>query len=268
MKYIKVFGERNTGTNFLVELLDSNTNLRHLIHRDKTRNRAELNKLVSAYPRLKKSEISRKIILERITDAKREKDFLNNFGWKHAAINSDKMEKSDLFQDTLFLCLIRNPWRFISALHKRPYNYLPKAKKELRSFIQSPLITTTRDGLEESLLNTPVDLWNKKVASYQHFQRVHPERVMILYYEEIMNDIDHFLLELKPFCKVSKQTKIPISSTKKDKKTFNDYRREVQLYSPLESIGAKCTKLITKKLDKRIFNQTIYKKLSNFKDIC
>ena len=265
--HVKVIGERNTGTNFLVELINSNTDLINLIHPDKSRCRSKLKQLISRYPELKKSALSRKMVMERLIDAERENDFHNNFGWKHAAINTQRMQESSLFEDTLFLCLIRNPWRFVSALHRRPYNYLPKAKKKLESFIQSPLLTNNRDGLQESILANPVDLWNKKVASYQKFQLIHPERVKIIYYEELIIDIDNFLRMLAPFCQLSEQINIPFSSTKKDNKTFSDYKEEAESYSPLKSIGAKCTNLIAKKLDKKVFKHTIYRNMPNFKGI-
>jgi hypothetical protein len=207
------------------------------------------------------------MIKERLIDTETANSFCKNFGWKHAAISPQQMQKSSLFEDTLFICLIRNPWRFISALHRRPYHYIPAAKKELEDFIQSPLLTNARDGLEDFVLSTPVDLWNKKIASYQTFQLLYPERVKIVYYEEVITEIDSFLHLLTPFCSVNNEKSVPISSTKNDNKTFIDYKKEVELYSPIKSIGKKCTSLITQKLNKRVFKKTIYRSLPNFKGI-
>lgn len=262
--FAKVFGERNTGTNFLVKLLKLNTNLTNLTHPRGLSGAENFNRLIESYPSLASSRVAKQFIRQRLLDSERKKDFSVNYGWKHAALDYRQIQEQPRFADTLFLCLVRNPWRFTSALHRRPYNYLPEASKDLKKFITSPLITNERDGLVEACLETPVDLWNKKVLSYFDFASHHPVNVQVVYYEQIISNIDSFFDGLLKFCDVNVHRSIPQESTKKDAKSFTDYKREVENYSPVEALGNEVTKLISERIDKRVFQQTIYNSLDQY----
>ncbi len=266
--FAKVFGERNTGTNFLVKLLDANTNLINLTHSNKNDyKKRRMQQLTLWNAKELKSEQTRDFLKQRLVDAEREREFHLNFGWKHAKIQIERIENLPRFKDTLFICLIRNPWRFISALHRRPYNYLPKSKKNFEDFILSPLITNQRDGITDCFLDNPVELWNLKVNSYFNFAQKHPSNVRIVYYEEIMQDTQQFLDNLSSFCCLKNNIIIPQESTKNDKKTFEDYKQEVLNYSPLKVLGDKPTELISDRLDHTVFAKTIYSKMTSFMNL-
>ena len=181
--FVKVYGERNTGTHFLSKLLKINTDLAELRARKVTEKKTELKTLLSSFSSIEQSPVMRRLIRERLIDAQRDRQFEENFGWKHAAVDTRRVEMNPQFNQTLFICLIRNPWRFISALHRRPYNYLPEVADSLKDFIVSPLIANSRDGLKNVFQPNPVELWNQKVASYLEFAGKYPENVRILYYE-------------------------------------------------------------------------------------
>lgn len=274
--FIKVFGERNTGTHFLIQLLRDNTNAELLIHEDgpRQRSRENFNKILTCYPHFaEKNQALRSLIIERFIDSDRERDFAENYGWKHAAVNAEELKRNPKFHNTLFVCLIRNPWRFISALHRRPYNIFPAPKTSLEEFIQSPLLANARDNLIEPYISSPVELWNKKVASYIDLKDTCPTNVVIAYYEEIICDIPAFLSSLRFFCKTKAEPVIPTRSTKRDtktltrdNKTFSDYKAEVERYSPQHALGVKACNLITERINTNIFEQTIYKQYSQYNE--
>ena len=130
--YIKVFGERNTGTNFLCKLLKDNSNLNCLEHGSNKNINDLKNELIQKHfiqtslnKQLDKQQLFA-LIKEQLIDKQRSLEFNLNFGWKHAKINPDRIKKCPLYEKTIFICLIRNPWRFTYALHKRPYNIFPQ----------------------------------------------------------------------------------------------------------------------------------------------
>ena len=269
--FVKVYGERNTGTHFLSKLLKINTDLAELRARKVTRKKSELKKLLSSFSSIEQSPVMRRLIRERLIDAQRERQFEENFGWKHAAVDIRRVEMNPQFDQTLFICLIRNPWRFISALHRRPYNYLPEVADSLKDFIVSPLIANSRDGLKNVFQPNPVELWNQKVASYLEFAGKYPENVRILYYESLLMDVEGFLKSIKDCCKVKPKTKIPSRSTKRsiktskrDSKTFQDYKREVEQYDPSNALGFEKAVLIQQRLDKNVFAKTLYASLRQY----
>ena len=266
--FIKVFGERNTGTHFLIKLLRNNTNAELLVHPDGASEgtRKNFERMVACYPDLTKSNPAlRSLILERLIDSDRAKDIPEYYGWKHAAVNAIQLQQNPKFEKTLFVCLVRNPWRFISALQRRPYNLFPRPQTDLSDFIQQPILTNARDNLAESYLSSPVELWNKKTESYLKLKTDCPTNVVIAYYEDVICDVSKFLNGLQFFCEVKSPAKIPKRSTKRDtktherdEKTFSDYKTEVEQYSPLESLGDKACSLIAERIDLNIFQKTYY----------
>jgi len=274
LMFIKVFGERNTGTHFLIKLLRKNTNAELLVHPDGASEATHKNfeHIIACYPDLVKGNPAlRSAILERLIDSDRSKDFSDYYGWKHAAVNTNQLKQNPKFEKTLFICLIRNPWRFISALHRRPYNLFPQPFQHLTDFIQQPLIMNSRDNLIESYISSPVELWNKKTESYLKLKNDCPTNVVIAYYEDVICDVSRFLNSLQFFCEVKSPPKIPNQSTKRDiktreqdKKTFSDYKDEVERYSPLSALGDKACNLIAERIDKYVFRKTYYAQHSQY----
>lgn len=266
--FIKVFGERNTGTHFLIKLLRNNTDAELLVHPDgaSDETRKNFEHIITCNPDITQSNPAlRSIILERLIDSDRMKNIPEYYGWKHAAVSANQLKQNPKFEQTLFICLIRNPWRFVSALHRRPYNLFPKPCTDLTEFIQKPILTNARDNLTESYLSSPVDLWNKKTDSYLQLKKSCPANVAIAYYEDVICDVPRFLNDLQFFCEIKSPPKIPNQSTKRDtktherdEKTFSDYKNEVEHYSPLTALGERACHLIAERIDQDVFRQTYY----------
>jgi hypothetical protein len=263
--YCKIFGERNTGTNFLTKIIRLNTDLQHIdsssIRRSSQkkdaiiRNCIQKNLIPVSAPII--NQYLAPLVLDRFIDEQREDEFAITFGWKHARILKDKIMQSQRYSDTLFICLIRNPWRFISALHKRPYNLFPKVKCTLEEFIAMPCLANQRDGLEDLLVINPVDFWNQKVSSYFSFAD-ESNQVLIIYYEELVCDPESFLNKLRTFCKVSDKMTIPSNSTKGDPRSFDDYRQEALHYDARKTLGNLAYTMILERLDHKVLEKTIY----------
>lgn len=263
--YCKIFGERNTGTNFLTRFIRLNTDLEYIDSqsirksvqkRDAIiRNCIQENLIPVAAPII--NQYLAPLVLDRLIDEQREDEFETTFGWKHARVLKDRIMKSPRYSDTLFVCLIRNPWRFISALHKRPYNLFPKVKCTLEQFITMPCLANQRDALDDLLVINPVDFWNQKVNSYFSFADA-SNQVLIIYYEQLVADPELFTDQLRTFCSVSDKLVIPSNSTKGDPQTFDDYRREAQNYDARKILGDRAYTMIQERLDNKVLAKTLY----------
>jgi hypothetical protein len=260
---VKVFGERNTGTNFLNQLLTRNTDLQVLGHGNNDNARRKLKEIRQSAVRIgsadKFSPQVNRLILNRLIDEERKLEYLDNFGWKHSRVLVDELEKSPHKSSTLFVFLVRNPWRFVSALHRRPYNLFPAPRPDsnISCFIDSQFLANERDNMPSLIVDGPVEFWNKKVKSYFDCCEVF-DNAIVCYYENIVTAIDEFMAVISPVCNVSKEIKIPIDSTKNDNKTFDQYRQEVLSYDPVKALGLDVYSKILERIDVDVLHRTIY----------
>ena len=167
--------------------------------------------------------------------------------------------KSLLIKFYLIYLLIRNPWRFVSALHRRPYNLFPAPHpgSNLSCFVESQILANERDNMPSLLVNNPVELWNEKVKSYFDCCEV-LDNAIICYYENIVTAVDEFVAAISPVCSVSKEVQIPIDSTKNDNKTYDQYRQEVLSYDPVKILGDDVYSKILERIDVNVLRRTIY----------
>lgn len=262
--FCKTFGERNTGTRFLNQLISINTDLQVIGQPPKDEPRKRQEQLIkkhfgrnSPIKRLALDDYISPLIENRLIDKQMQSDFDLYYGWKHARVNIKKVMASSRYGDTVFVCLVRNPWRFVSALHRRSYNLFPKTDCTLEEFIKLPFLAHERDELEDIFITNPVDLWNQKVRSYFDFAEA-SERVIIAYYEDVVADAAAFLNKLSGYCALAETTTIPSKSTKKDDKSFEQYREEAINYDPKAALGSEIYDQIYEKLDKEVLQKTKY----------
>jgi hypothetical protein len=255
--YVKVFGERNTGTNFLNQLLLLNVDATVLDHGTNARASTRL----SRFSCLSASE--QLLFFERLVDQDRHDEYPQNYGWKHSFLTLATLQGSPLFGSTAFLLLIRNPFRFLSSLHRRPYNLLPRPTGSLADFIAAPLLANQRDGLDDVFVENPVDLWNRKVASFFDVQSALPHQARIIAYEQLVADPENHIrclsqldLRLRP-----EPCRIPARSTKGDGLSFTDYQQEARSYDPLRALGSQACRGILERLDPDVVIRTPYHSL-------
>jgi hypothetical protein len=85
--------------------------------------------------------------------------------WKHAApIYEDDYRREGV--NVLFM--VRNPYSWILALHRRPYHDLAQRHVGFDIFLRRVWHALGRDGVEP-FLRTPLMLWNRKLAAYTRF---------------------------------------------------------------------------------------------------
>ena len=97
LKFVQIFGERNSGTNHLRRLIEENMH--------------EPNNILGAYSTKNNPE----------NTAKR-------FGYKHYYVNPKKLESNQA--DTLFLVIYKNPYTWIRSTMVKPYHFKASLEKK------------------------------------------------------------------------------------------------------------------------------------------
>lgn len=182
--FTKIFGERNTGATYLSKLVDKN------FATDLLRGEFCVDKRVMRQMLQKHRAKDRPFENNRLQDADHERILYSDFGWKHAAPPIDVIRAAPHSPDTLFLLITKHPVFFLSSLHIRPGNLLMKDQDlEFDQFLSSPWILSRRDNLGSGPLETPIELWNRKMTAYLAVTNA-AENVIHIRYEDILADFE------------------------------------------------------------------------------
>lgn len=167
---VKIYGERNTGTNYLSALMELNFFCRQL---------------PGFVP---KAVMGLQLLLpgrEGVRDYWFEKTFSRNLGWKHMQVQSaDQLQQVATFSASLhFLTLTKNPYSWLLSMHRRPYHQHYRSQMSLEEFLEAEWQLAGRDNVDQSVAN-PIELWNIKNSSYENLAARFP--VLQLTYESLL----------------------------------------------------------------------------------
>ena len=241
----KIYGERNTGTNFLSQLTAANTCATEIIPignhfpSDLLKTRT-----IDSFklPQTKCRKVINNWIKQRAIDTQRNQSYHQELGWKHACVQTESLRQSPIFNKTLLIMLIRNPWNFALSLHRKPYNIIPSPARGITfsEFIRMPVICNDRDRVDGDLiLENPVQLWNKKVASYFKARTLSPPNTYICFYEKIILAPQDFIRDVTIILgqEMPASVEIPQNSSKDDLRTFQDFQDAVRRFNPLDKMS-------------------------------
>ena len=216
MHSVKIFGERNTGTNALAKIIERNSASRCL----------------PAVAADVDPAAARRAYRRWNTAARRERIIDSVFAprgpldaWKHCATD---FPDASLFANTLVLFTVRHPASWLVSLFRKPYHRLGPKVRSIEELMMTPAQTVDRERLgARSLL--PLDLYQRKFDSYvelaarltehgvpHHFVRFED---LILRQEEVFRAIAPDLAD------AGKQFQELRKSTKDESKTLEDYQR-------------------------------------------
>lgn len=173
---IKIYGERNTGTNYLLKLFRQN------LEADLLRG------VVPWYVRIPfpRSELARDLYFASTSR--------RNLGWKHrlaplpAAVRAMRGYSDSL----LFVTLTKNPYSWLLSLYRHPHHY----RSELgtfQQFLSAPWATVRRENAIPEYPN-PIIMWNEKNSAYLRLAAGMP--TANLRYEDLLADPEHTLAQL------------------------------------------------------------------------
>lgn len=209
---LKLYGERNTGTNWLEHL-------------------AGLNLEVELFPSVAPAWL-RKIQntvpgTEWLRDLWFRGTVGRTFGWKHALVDPARpgFERRAVHDKVGFVCLVKHPAAWLLSLHRRPYDHFWGPPGDLATFAASPWYTVGREQAPRSYPN-PISLWNAKAAGYLALAARLP--AMVMRYEDLVVDpaarIDDIAARFG-LRRRSAEFRNDEESTKRDATKFEEYRR-------------------------------------------
>lgn len=209
-KLVKIYGERNTNTNYLSELI-------------------RLNLALPELPGVVPADIKRYQDKWPGNEWLRDLYFLSNYGhnlgWKHAAVDWSRLKKARLYKrnSVTVVTLTKNPYAWLLSLYKRPYHQYYAKKPAFSEFLTRPWKTVCREGMPR-WVESPVHLWNIKNASY--LRDADEGRALHLRAEDTLIDPLQVIEQIAQVAGVLRvgEFRNVLSSTKDGSKDFNYYR--------------------------------------------
>jgi len=236
---IKIYGERNTGTIYLSELVRLNFVAREL-------------QGYAPWP-----VMGLQIVLpgrEAIRDAWFSTTFGRNLGWKHMRVKPvEQLQQYSITARRLnFVTLTKNPYSWLLSMHRRPYHQYYDRPLSFEEFLTTPWQVTRRDGTDESVGN-PIQLWNLKNASYRNLNQGFP--ALSLKYEELVDDPERVVDRIEREFQLTRRSTTFQNfdqSTKDSSKDSNYYRDYYLNERWRDKLSAAAIRTINEHLDKEL----------------
>jgi len=217
--YLKVYGERNSGTNFVERLIRTNFAVVPL----------QSNSQVSGYVDTLthgQRRAARAALLNLAYEIDCERVRQSDFGWKHGAPPEAEIRSAPHAQHTLFICTMKHPVAWLRSLCQRPYHPAEKVPKDFSRFLRHDWLLARRDNLVAGERVNVVDLWNLKNAAFAKLGESTSQCIVVAY-EDILKDPQGFLAKAGRFLAARNSTFVwSLPSTKHDGATFEDYRQK------------------------------------------
>lgn len=177
IQLLKIYGERNTGTNYLSKLIDLNL---------------RVEQLPGVLPQWLLSAQQKYPAKEFVRDAYFSMTFHRNLGWKHSLVKpAEELAQYAVCSKNLsFVTVSKNPYSWLLSLYRKPYHQNYSVKPDFETFLSTPWKSVRRDNVPGNI-SSPVELWNIKNASYMQLSK--KLQAVNLKFEDILQDPEHLL---------------------------------------------------------------------------
>ena len=243
-KLIKVYGERNTNTNYMSKLIELNLNIK------------EIPGVVP--PAILKMQ---KILPgnELIRDMYFHLTYRKNLGWKHARVKSmDKLNNYKLVNsDLIFLTITKNPYSWLLSLYRRPYHQYYSKKPDFETFLRHPWRAIGRDNAG-SMLKSPIELWNIKNNSYL---QLNDKNTINITTESIFENPDSIIDNISRQFQIKRKSDVFINferSTKDKSKDTHFYRDYYLTEKWQDELTSDAIAIINETVDKKLMSHFGY----------
>jgi len=207
---IKIYGERNSGTNYLEKLIESNLKVALIKFR------------INWWSLFLLKTIPYDFVQDLIYRLQRKK----TLGWKHGCPSIREIESYN--SNTLVIITItKNPYSFLSSLYKKPYHIKGKKPESLARFITQKWTTRKRDLCNKKHLESPIFLWNIKNKAYLNLKNKVSKKVINITYEELLENPELCIQNIASKGNiefVADKFQNHLTSTKDSKLTFDNYK--------------------------------------------
>lgn len=230
--YIKIYGERNSGTKYLEALIALNLDV-HILRGVETQ-------WVGRQRR------------EWIKDAFFKYNEARFLGWKHAVPPLSCILKMNAERRLILVFIVKNPYAYLLSLYRRPWEYKGMVPDTFENFIESPWATHGRDRLKRRVLPSPIQLWNEKNKAYWAVHQDERVRSLFIRYEDLLKDPERKIRELAAAHQIhcAQQFRPILKSLNKDtEERYEDYRNYYLNQKWKEKLKKKSLDIIGSKLD-------------------
>lgn len=247
---IKIYGERNSNTRYLSELLRLNLEAE------------EVRGVAPRFVRLAQSMAPGK---NSVIDFYFSISYQTNLGWKHTCVKpaAELADNALVKAGLVFLTVTKNPYSWLLSLHRRPYHNKANEDEpvDFETFLKTPWPTLGRDDTAP-VIDNPVVLWNIKNRSYLGL----PEQQTLHTRTE-----DYFEDPAAIIEKISETFSIPrrtpdfanYERSTKDQSRDSAYYRDYYLNERWrEKLSSSAIKLINQSLDKELVRHFDYRVLA------
>jgi hypothetical protein len=235
LPYVKIFGERNTGTNYLETLIGLNFVAQQL--------RGAHGKLILFMNSLGKHSPEAMFF----HDLEMRRILASDYGWKHAAPPLSHIASTEHAHFTLFILLAKHPVFWLQSLHRRPYRKIDRTV-DFDRFVQSPFPLSEADGLTVSAVASPVDMLRMKIEGYMQLEAL-PVACVRMRYESLLTDFEQQLDRLSPFLLRRGETFVNHSQGIKNAgETLEHYRGKYDLAKAGEGVSPETLAFIRERL--------------------
>lgn len=243
---LKLYGERNTGTNWLEHLVGLNLDVELF----PSVAPVWLRKLQGKAPG---TEWLRDLWFRTTTG--------RTFGWKHALVDPARsgFERRAVQQRVGFVCLVKHPAAWLLSLYRRPYDHYWGAPGELATFATSPWYTVGRELAPKSYPN-PISLWNAKAAGYLALAARLP--AVVMRYEDLLSDPAARIDDIATRFGLRRRGpgfKNDEDSTKRDDTKFAEYQRYYGDELWRAKLPREVAQTVAKQIDGRLLEQLGYR---------
>ena len=257
MKFIKIYGERNTGTTYLTGLIRRNIVCKVV----KSRPPFWLRKIHKLIPN--NNEILRDLYFSIRK---------NNLGWKHAFVNEKLFEPIQRNQnDFLILTLTKNPYSWLLSMYRRPYHSSNNLKihgteQTFEDFLSHEWTCLKRENSPKILLQNPIELWNLKNDAYLKLSNKTNYKAINIKYENVLIDHKKVLKELAKTANlkfVKSEIENVFKSAIGDASNFSDYNKFYLNDEWIEQISDYQFEMINRHLNISMMKKYEYKLINN-----
>jgi hypothetical protein len=255
---VKVFGERNSGTHYIANLISLNFRCRQLRGTANLRQESLLSELAGLPSRermQKREKLTDEAILSRLQQ---------DLGWKHGCVHFDVLEQNSAYaQGTLFVVIHKHPADWLRSFHQRPYNALrPVKNQSFGDFIRQPWEASRKENLpldRASLL--PISIWNEKHRSWLCLRK-RGYHVLFLKNSDFLSSFEDAVAPLSELLERKQDSPAGLRNmdraTKGSADSLEDLRRKYVNSAPFEGYSDKDLRFVEKELDSTILHDLNY----------
>jgi hypothetical protein len=220
IRQLKIFGERNTGTNAVALLIEQN--IGKIIcpsMRDFVKDWPAREALTKEFEEPYRHFIHHALVDDIFSQAPTE------YKQKHTAPEySQSFAKNGI--GVVFL--IKNPYSWVLSMYNRPYGLLLPKPDNFSRFLRNPWLGLRRDNVP-SVLSCLLDLWNRKLAAYccfAEFAKRDCLPLLFLKFEEFVADQLEALSKIRSVFGFPGDSAVVITASTKDPGLDWNYYRE------------------------------------------